>query len=140
MRFDLHKAINARGKERDGQTPLQELTGHMDTQNTDKGTRFTYTGLKARAGQYTATGEATVYQRQIQASGNLYLVEGSVGIPFTVSGPVDKPKASVPPGLFAGAIIGTAVLPGVGTSIGARIGGTLGRLFKGGAQQPDAPK
>ncbi len=139
LRFDLDKAIRTRGKERDGQTPLQELTGQMDTQNTDKGTRFTYTGLKARAGQYTATGEATVYQRQIQASGNLYLVEGSVGIPFTVSGPVDKPKASAPPGLFAGAIIGTAVLPGAGTTIGARIGGALGRLFKDSTQQPGAP-
>ena len=60
-------------------------------------------------------------------------------MPFTVSGPVDKPKAAVPPGFFAGAAIGTAVLPGIGTVIGARIGGALGRIFKGGAQPSAAP-
>src|SRR5450756_2956326 len=71
LRFDLDKAISTRGKEHDGQTALQELTGQMDTQNTDQGMRVTYTGVKARAGKYTATGEATVYHRQIEASGNL---------------------------------------------------------------------
>lgn len=140
LRFDLDKAISTRGKELDGQTPLQELTGQLDTQNTDKGMRVTYTGIKARAGKYTATGEATIYHGQIEASGHLYLVEGAIGVPFTVSGPVGKPKGSVPRGFFAGATIGTAVLPGIGTDIGARIGGALDRLFKGGAQQPVAPE
>jgi AsmA-like C-terminal region len=139
LHFDLDKAISTRGKEHDGQTVLQELTGQMDTQNTNEGMRVTYTGIKARAGKYTATGEATIYHRQIEASGTLDLVEGAIGVPFTVSGPVDKPKASVPPGFFAGAAIGTAVLPGIGTVIGARIGGALGRIIKGGAQQPVAP-
>ncbi len=138
LRFDLDKAIRTRGKERDGQTALQTLTGQLDTQNTDEGMRATYTGLKARAGKYSATGEATVYRRQIEASGNLYLIEGAVGVPFTVSGPVDKPKTSVPPGFLAGAAIGTTVLPGIGTVIGARIGGALGRLFKHDAPQPGA--
>ena len=140
LRFDLDKAIRTRGKEHDGQTELQELTGQLDTQNTDEGMRVTYTDLKARAGKYTATGEATVYHGQIEASGNLDVVEGAIGVPFTVSGPVDKPKATVPTGFFAGAAIGTAVLPGIGTAIGARIGGALGRLFKGGAQPPAAPE
>ena len=139
LRFDLDKVISTRGKERDGQTVLQVLTGQMDTQNTSHGMRVTYTGLKARAGQYSATGEATIYRSQIEASGTLYLVAGAAGVPFTVSGPVNKPKATLPPGLFAGAVIGTAVLPGIGTTIGARVGGALGRIFKGGAQQPVAP-
>jgi len=139
LRFDLDQAISTRGKEHDGQTALQQLTGQMDTQNTDQGMRVTYTGIKARAGKYTAAGEATVYHRQIKASGKLDLVKGAISVPFTLSGPLDKPKVSVPPGFFAGAAIGTAVLPGVGTVIGARIGGALGQLFKGGAQQPVAP-
>ena len=139
LRFDLDKAISTRGKERDGQTALQVLTGQMDTQNTAQGMRVTYTALKARAGKYSATGEATIYHSQIEASGTLYLAEGATGVAFTVSGPVKKPKATMPPGLFAGAVIGTAVLPGIGTTIGARIGGTLGRIFKGDAQQPVAP-
>ncbi len=139
LRFDLEKSISTRGKERNGQTALQVLTGQMDTQNTGQGMRVTYTGLNASAGKYTATGKATIYHSQIEASGTLYLAEGAPGVPFTVSGPVNQPKASMPPGLFAGAVIGTAVLPGIGTAIGARIGGAVGRIFKGGARQPVAP-
>jgi hypothetical protein len=119
---------------------LQELTGQLDTQNTDAGMRATYTGIKARAGKYSATGKAMIYQRQIEASGKLYMVEGATGVPFAVSGPVDKPKATVPPGSFTGAAIGTAVLPGIGTDIGASIGGAFDWLFGGGTQQPAAPK
>jgi len=144
LRFDLDKAISTRGKERDGQTALQELTGQLDTQNTDAGMRATYTGIKARAGKYTASGQGTIFHRQIEASGTLYLIEGAAGVPFTISGPVDKPVASMPPGIFAGAAIGTAVLPGIGTTIGARIGSTLGQIFKrntpqSGASAPVAP-
>ncbi|MES2951199.1 MAG: hypothetical protein V4858_21915 [Pseudomonadota bacterium] len=140
LRFDLDKAIRTRGKEHDGQTPLQELTGQMDTQNGDEGMRVTLTEIRAHAGTFTATGKATVYHGQIQASGNLDWIEGAIGVPFTLSGPVQKPKISVPPGFFAGAAIGTAVFPGVGTVIGARIGGALGKVFKDGAQQPAPAK
>ena len=140
LRFDLDKAISTLGKEHDGQTALQMLTGQMDTQNTDEGMRVSCTDIKGRASHYTVTGDATVYHGQIKASGKLDLVEGAIDVPFTLSGPVDEPNASVPPGFFAGAAIGTAVLPGIGTAIGARIGSTFGQLFKGGAQQPVAPK
>lgn len=129
LRLDLDKAIRTRGKERDGQTPLDSLTGRMQTQNTENGTRFTYTNLKAKAGNYTASGEAVVWQKQVDANGTLDIVDGLVGVPFTINGPVQKPDVKVPPGFFAGAAIGTAVLPGVGTVIGARIGGAIGRIF-----------
>lgn len=133
LRFDLDKAIRTRGKEHNGQTALQELTGQLDTQNGAEGMRVTATDLRARAGQFTATGTATVYHGQIEASGNLDLVEGAVGVPIRLSGPVQKPTVSAPPGFFAGAAIGTAVLPGIGTVLGARIGGALGQVFKGDA-------
>ena len=130
LRFDLDKAISTRGKEHDGQTHLQELTGQLDTQNGAEGMRATGSGIRARAGKYTATGQGTVYHGQIQASGTVDLVEGAIGVPFRLNGPVQKPKVSVPPGFFAGAAIGTAVLPGIGTAIGARIGGALGKVFE----------
>ena len=131
LRFDLDKAISTGGKEHGGHTDLQELTGQLDTQNGAQGMRMTFTDIRARAGKFTATGNGTVYHRQVEGSGNLDLVEGAVGVPFTVSGPVQKPKVSVPPGFFAGAAIGTVVLPGIGTAIGARIGGAIGQLFDG---------
>ena len=139
LRLDLDKAISTLGKEHDGQTALQELTGQLDTQNGKEGMRVTYSNLKARHDKYTAHGEATIYHHHVEANGTLDLVDGAIGVPFTVSGPLDKPKASVPPAFFAGAAVGTAVLPGIGTLIGARIGGSLGRIFKGGATPPSAP-
>ena len=51
---------------------------------------------------------------------------------------MDTPKVSVPPGFLAGAALGTAVLPGIGTVIGARIGGALDKIFHQGAK-PDVP-
>ena len=140
LRFDLDKAISTRGKEHDGQTPLQELTGQLDTQNGPEGMRVTGSDIHARAGKYTATGQGTLYHGQIEASGNLDLVEGALGVPFNLSGPVHKPKVTVPPGFFAGAAIGTVVLPGIGTVIGARIGGALGKIFKGDARAQPAMK
>ena len=139
LHFDLDKSISTLGNEHDGETALQELTGQLDTQNTDEGIRMTFTDLKARAGKYTATGKATIYHRQIEASGNLDLIAGGVGIPFALSGPLHKPKVSVPSGFFAGAAIGTVVLPGVGTLIGARIGGALD-FVKGDVQPRMGPK
>jgi len=136
LRFDLDKAISTLGKEKDGQTTLQELTGRLETQNTDEGMRVNYTGLKARAGDRSATAAVTVYHRQLEASGILYLVAGGTGIPFSVSGPVDKPKMTVSKGAFVGATIGAEVLPDTG--IGARIVNALGRMFSGGAQEPAA--
>lgn len=140
LRFDLDKAISTRGKEHNGHTPLQELTGQLDTQNGPEGMRVTGTDIRARAGKFTATGQGTLYHGQIEASGNFDLVEGALGVPFNLSGSVHKPKITVPPGFFAGAAIGTVVLPGIGTVIGARIGGALGKIFKGDAQQQPAAK
>ena len=131
LRFDLNKAISTRGREHDGQTPLQELTGHLDTQNGAEGMSVTGNDIRARAGKFTATGEGTVYHRQIDASGSLDIVEGAIGVPFTLSGSVQHPKITLPPGFIAGAAIGTVLLPVVGTAIGARIGSAIGNLFKG---------
>ncbi|MEO7105568.1 MAG: AsmA-like C-terminal region-containing protein [Rhodoferax sp.] len=135
LRFDLDKAIRTFGKEHEGQTPLQELTGQLDTQNGPEGMRVTGTDIRGRAGKFTATGKGTVYHGQIEATANVDLVEGAVGVPVTLSGSVHKPKVSVPPGVVAGAAIGTVVLPVIGTAIGARIGGAVGKLFNGGAQK-----
>lgn len=140
LRFDLDKAISTFGKEHGGQTPLQELTGQLDTQNGAEGMRLTGTDIRARAGKFTATGKGTVYHGQIEASANVDIIEGAIGVPVTLSGSVHKPKVSVPPGFLAGAAIGTVVLPVIGTAIGARIGGAIGKLFKGDAQNPQPEK
>ena len=136
LRFDLDRAVSTLGKEHDGQTALQELTGQIDTQNTHEGMRITYTNVKARHDRYTARAEAVIYHRQVDATGTLDIVDGLVGVPFGLHGPTNKPKVSIPPGFFAGAVIGTAIVPVIGTAIGARIGGAIGGIFKGKAAEP----
>ena len=127
LRFDLDKAIRSFGKEHQGQTGLESLTGQMDTQNTGDGTIWTYTQLKGRSGALTASGEATLFNRKIEARAAVDLVDGLIGVPVKVSGTLDKPEVTVPKGSIAGAVIGTAILPGIGTAIGARLGAMFGR-------------
>ena len=67
--------------------------------------------------------------QKIDADIAVDLVDGVVGVPLRITGPVKDPTYSVPPAAVAGAAVGTAVMPGVGTAIGARIGDALGRLF-----------
>jgi hypothetical protein len=136
LRFDLDKAVRTAGKEHAGQTPLDSITGQLDTQNTPQGMVITYTNLKARSGSLSASGQAKIANRQIEAEFAVDLVDGIVGVPLSVSGPLEDVKFSVPKSAIAGAVVGTAVLPGVGTAIGARIGATLGKIFSPGPASP----
>ncbi len=129
LRFDLDKAVRSLGKDYAGQTPLDTVTGQMDTQNTPQGMVVTYTGVKATSGMLTASGQARIANRQIESEFAVDLVDGVIGVPLKVSGPFENVKVSAPPGAVAGAAVGTVVLPGIGTAIGARVGATLGKIF-----------
>jgi hypothetical protein len=127
--FDLAKAVSTAGLKRDGQTPLDELTGTLDTQSGDDGVQLRYSGLRARSGLLTATGNATVFNRKLDGEFAVDLVDGVVGVPFKLGGTLDKPLLSLTGGALAGAAVGSAVLPGVGTVIGARIGQKIEEIF-----------
>ena len=129
LRFDLGKAVRSIGKDHAGQTPLDTVAGQMDTQNGPQGMAVDFTNIKARSGALSASGNATLANRQIEAEFAVDLVDGVVGVPLKVSGPIDHAVVTVPGGAIAGAVVGTAVLPGVGTAIGARFGAAIGKLF-----------
>lgn len=131
LRFDLDKAIRSLGREHDGQTRLDSLTGVLDTQNTAQGMAMNFSDIKAKSGVLSASGKAKLFNRRIDAELSVDLVDGLVGIPLKVSGPFTKVDVSMPGGAIAGAVLGTAVLPGVGTAIGARVGAALGNIFDG---------
>jgi hypothetical protein len=129
LRFDLDKAVRSLGKAHDGQTRLDSVTGQLDTQNTADGMVIDFTRIKATSGALSASGKARLMNRQIDAEVAVDLVDGVVGLPLKISGPLDKVTVSAPPGAVAGAVVGTAVLPGVGTAIGARLGAAVSRML-----------
>lgn len=126
LRFNLEVAIKSVGQDRTGETPLDRLSAVVDTQNTGQGMRTVFTQVKAASGNYTATGQATLYRRQIDAQGRLEVGGGLVEVPFSLRGPSQEPAFSIAWEVLAGAAIGTAVLPGIGTVLGAKIGGVVG--------------
>ncbi len=135
LRFNLEKAIKSVGKEREGETPLDSLSGVVETQNTQHGLKAEFTRVKAVAGSYAGTGRATVYRRRIDAQGTLEVGGGVLEVPFSLHGPTQKPEFEMAWGTLAGAAVGTAVLPGIGTVLGAKIGGML----SGPPETPDKP-
>lgn len=137
--FDLAKAIRTAGTSRGGRTTLDELTGTLDTQSTEDGMVLRYTGLQARSGVLTASGSATVFNRRLDGQAAVDIVDGVVGVPLKLGGTLDAPELSLTGGALTGAAIGTAVLPGVGTAIGARIGQQVERLFGGGDEKAKTP-
>jgi hypothetical protein len=130
LRFDLDKAVKSAGRETAGRTPLDSLSLQLDTQNTPQGIVIDYTGVKASSGAFTASGRARLSaSRRIDGEFDVDLVDGLVGVPLVVSGPVESMAVSVPKSAIAGAAVGTAVLPGIGTVVGARLGAGVGKLF-----------
>lgn len=132
LHFDLDKAIHTAGREHAGQTPLDSVTGKLETQNTADGMVTYFRGISAKSGALSASGDARLFNRQIEAEFAVDLVKGVVGVPLKVSGATNNVSVSVPGGAVAGAVVGTAVLPGVGTVIGARVGAVLGKIFGSG--------
>jgi uncharacterized protein involved in outer membrane biogenesis len=130
-RFDLARAVSTAGISRGGQTQLQELTGTLDTQATDEGIVMRYSNLKARSGVLTASGSATLLNRRIDGELAVDIVDGVVGVPLKIGGTIDAPELSLTGGALTGAAIGSAVLPGVGTALGARIGQRMEKIFGG---------
>lgn len=125
LRVDLDKAVKSLGEDRAGETPLDSLSGVMVTQNTAQGLKTSFADVKAVAGTYSATGKVTLYRREIEAQGRLEVAGGVVDVPFSAHGPTRQPTFEMAWGSIAGAAIGTAVLPGIGTVLGAKIGAAV---------------
>ena len=139
LNLDLGKAVRSLGKTYVGQTRLDSVVGQLETQNTPEGMVINLTRIKATSGVLSASGQARLINRQIDAEVSVDLLDGVVGVPLKISGPLDKVTVSAPAGAVAGAVVGTAVLPGVGTAIGARLGAAMGKLLGPAASPVSAP-
>lgn len=138
-KLDVAKAVSTAGISRGGRTPLDELTGTLDTQGTDNGVMLQYSNLKARSGVLTASGSLKLFNRKLDGEIAVDLVDGVVGVPLKIGGTVSDPELSLTGAALTGAAIGSAVLPGVGTAIGARIGQQVEKMFGGGSKPKPKP-
>lgn len=127
LRFDLQRAVDTLGREHQGQTRLDLLEGQVDTQNTPgQGMEIRFTDIRAQAGALTASGSARLHQSRLQAKAAVDVVDGVVGVPISVRGPLGDLQVQVSRAPAIGAAAGTVLLPGIGTAIGAAIGRMLG--------------
>ena len=129
LSFDLARTVRTLGQERAGQTVLDELKGTLQTQATGDGVRLRYRDLQARSGVLTAQGQLQVFNRRMQGRLAIDLVDGVVGVPLQLGGTLDAPQLGLSSGALAGAAAGSAVLPGGGTPLGARLGQQLEDWF-----------
>lgn len=130
---DIKKAATSlisRDGGKGGETRFDKLSGHLAL---DRGTRR-LTQLNVVSGSLSADGNVTVNPRdELSGRVNAKVAAGSVtaaAVPLNVSGTVESPLLLPTRGTLAGAAAGTAILgPGLGTSVGAKVGQWTENLF-----------
>ncbi|MCE3000806.1 MAG: hypothetical protein LW892_13355, partial [Betaproteobacteria bacterium] len=119
--IDLQRAATQLIKrERGGETRFDTLNGHYAM---DRGTQH-ITQFKVASGSLSADGNVTISPGQSLSGRVNVQVAGALVVPLKLSGTLDSPMA-----LPTGAALGTAILPGVGTAAGARVGTWAEGLF-----------
>ncbi len=112
-----------------GETRFDQLTGHLVM---ERGA-YRFTGLKVASGVLAADGNVNISPRKELAgrvTAHVKALGTSAAVPLNVSGTVDSPLLLPTGASIAGAAVGTAILgPGVGTTVGAKVGGWAEGLF-----------
>jgi uncharacterized protein involved in outer membrane biogenesis len=113
-----------------GETRFDQLSGHL---NMERG-GYRFTQLKIASGAMAADGNVSVSPKK-ELSGRINAEIkaaklASASVPLNVSGTVDSPMLLPTGASMAGAAVGTAILgPGLGTSVGAKLGNWAEGLF-----------
>ena len=135
--IDLEKAVKSVGMSRGGQTRLQTLAGQVATH----GKTVDLSNLVASSGYLSASGDVAVSPAKtlsghvaVKLAGESKigtLLGSAVAVPLVVGGTLEAPELTLSRSALVGAAIGTALMPGVGTPAGARLGDKLGEGLRG---------
>jgi len=122
-RVDLHALGSSARKPRGAvrETRFERVSGHL----TVRRGRTHVLGLEADSGALAATGNVFIGpDRVLDGRMDIQVARsaGLLSLPLRVSGTLDDPKLTPTTGSVAGAAIGSALLPGVGTALGAKAG------------------
>ncbi|MBE0625263.1 MAG: AsmA family protein [Burkholderiales bacterium] len=128
---DIEKAATQLFKQASsgGETRFEQLSGHLLLERGD----YRFTQLKIASGALAADGHVTISAKK-ELSGRINAevkaAGASTGVPLNVAGTLDAPLLYPTGGTMAGAAAGTAIMgPGIGTTMGAKVGGWVEGLF-----------
>lgn len=130
--IDLARAVTTVGLSRGGETSLDTLAGQVNT----RGAAIELQNLVATSGVLAATGDVAISPaRALSGRVRVDMTRGAgggaMGVPLALGGTLDDPSVTLTRSALLGAAIGTALMPGVGTSAGANLGDRLGEGIKG---------
>jgi uncharacterized protein involved in outer membrane biogenesis len=111
-----------------GETHFDQLSGHLVR---DHGVHR-FTQVRISSGALAADGDVNISARQElsgRVNAELKAAGTSTSIPLNVAGTVQAPLLYPTGGTMTGAAIGTLLMPGVGTGIGAKAGQAIEGLF-----------
>ncbi|HEX2199827.1 MAG TPA: hypothetical protein VHG88_14555, partial [Burkholderiales bacterium] len=110
----------------DDATPFEELTGQLEI----RGRHVRLNQLCVRSPKMVAGGTVEINPAR-ELSGKLDVsvakTGGFFGVPVAVGGTTSEPSVTASKGYVIGALIGTVLLPGLGTTFGAAAGSQVGR-------------
>lgn len=116
-----------------GETRFDQLSGHLVRDRA----AHQFTQLKISSGALAADGNVNISPKQElsgRVNAQVKALGTSTGIPLNVAGTVHSPLLYPTAASMAGAAVGTVLLPGVGTGLGAKAGQAIGNLF--GSKEP----
>ena len=111
-----------------GETHFDQLSGRVVRDRL----AYKFSGLKISSGVLAADGDVGISPRQ-ELSGRVNAKVNALGtsasVALNVSGTVQSPSLLPTGGTMAGAALGTVLLPGIGTGVGAKAGQMIEGLF-----------
>jgi uncharacterized protein involved in outer membrane biogenesis len=113
-----------------GETRFDQLSGNLVMEHGS----YRFTQLKIASGVLAVDGDVNIAPKK-DLSGRINAQVKAMGasatVPLNVAGTVDAPVLYPTGAVMAGAALGTVILgPGVGTSVGAKVGGWVEGLFR----------
>ena len=118
-----------------GETRFEQLTGHLGIDQDG----YHFYDLSIVSGLLKAEGEVSISRSKALSGEITAEVRGTASLiatPLAISGSIDNPVVLPTKAALAGAAVGTAILPGIGTALGAKAGQLTKRLFGGGPRKP----
>jgi len=139
---DVQKAATSLVKQGSsgGETRFEELSGRLVMERA----AFHFTNLQVASGALAADGSVDISPKKElggRINARVQVLGVSTGVPLNVSGTLDHPLLLPTGAYLAGAAVGTAVMgPGLGTTMGAKVGSWAEGLFGKKETDKDAEK